>query len=164
MTDETKKSNANKKIVNAIVIGIALCIAYALWSDDSRNTELKATKDPARLAYLVLDYRDEDFKSSATEFGNEITVKFNLGKYSPASEITFLDEARYIYQSFSNNFKNKDVTVVGTASFIDVKGNESRDNAFEISFTSDQAKTINWSNVKYGDLPQLAQKYWKSPR
>jgi hypothetical protein len=158
-----ENSNHNRKIVLAIFVGVVVWFGYAAWSDSSRNSEIEITQDPARLAYLVLDYRDKDYKSSATESGNEITVKFNLGKYSAGSEITFLDEARYVYEKFFNNFKSKNITIVGEATFRDIKGNESDGKAFQIKFTPSQASSINWKNVQYLDLPRLAQEYWKAP-
>ncbi len=99
MTDSNSKNNGT--IVLVAIICIAAWFCYAAWSDSSRNNEIETTKDPARLAYLLLDYRDEEYKSSATETNNEITVKFNLGEYSGGSEITLLDESRHDKIDFS---------------------------------------------------------------
>ena len=162
MTEDAVGLNNKKKIILAIVFTFIICFGYAWWADSSRNNEIETTQDPSRLAYLALDFRDKDYKSSVISGESEIVVKFSLGEYSPANEITFLDEARYVYSKFFNRFKDKSITLVGEAVFTDIRGNKSTDKAFIIKFSPEQAKKIDWKNVKYLNLPYLALQYWKT--
>ena len=147
-----------------MIVCFAIAIGYAACSDSSRNSEIEVTQDPARLAYLLLDFRDASYKSSATEAGDGITVKFNLGKYSVTSEVAFLDQVKYVSGKFNNNFKEqkpdhrRPKPRSSTSKATSLSGRP-----FKSSSPRPQASSINWSNVQYFDLPQLAQEYWKVP-
>ena len=158
------KQNMNNKLTIFLVIiaSIVAFFGYAGWSDSSRNREIEATHDAARLAYLLLDYSDGNYKSLVISNSDEITITFNLGEYSAGSEITFLDEAKYVYSKFFNTFKDKNITIIGNAIFTGIKGNKSKDKAFLIKVTSGEAKTINWENVEYQNLPSIVSSYWKN--
>lgn len=158
-----QNSNNKLSIFIVFIVVIVAIAAFFVYSDSSRNQEIEVTQDVSRLAYLLLDYRDADYKSTGNSNDNEVIVNFDLGEYSAGNEITFLDEARYVYSKFFKTFKNKNITLVGNAIFTDVKGNKSKGKAFIIEFTPEQSKTINWEDVRYENLPQLADKYWVNP-
>ncbi len=158
------KLRAGCGVVLAIVIGI-LVVAYR--KDEQRNKELAATADPARIAYLILDYVDEGTKSSATKIGDHVTVEFRIDPWSLTGSTArshFLSSAKQLFRDYFSRLPEVNrVTIVGTGPFKDIKGNESRGRALEIEMTRQAASDVQWDNISTNNLPRIATDFWQHP-
>jgi len=148
----------------ALVVVLAY-LGYAFWSDEARNREIASTKDPARLAYLLLDYADESSKSSVKRELDEIQVSFHLGEQSVSTdEVEFLEKAKVVLGHFFASFPDAgSIVVVGVVTTTDVRGQKSEENVFLLRMSSRQAGSVVWDNVQPANLPSLAERYIKSP-
>ena len=144
---------------------VVLFVAYC--KDEHRNTELGTTKDPARIAYLNLDYVDEGTKSSVTKTGDHVTVEFRIDPWTltgGTARSHFLNSAKGLFRDYFSRLPDVHrVTIVGTGSFTNIKGNESRGKALEIELTREAASDIQWDKVNSDNLPRIANKFWQHP-
>lgn len=159
-------SDAKKGAIVLVAI-VSFFIIKAGISDSNRNAELKTTKDPERIAYLLLDYGNEKAKSAVKQHGNNIEIKYQIDSWSitPAfAQDQFLFKSHHLSETFFNKFPQlEQLTIIATSAFMDQKGNEFRNDAFKLIIDSHNAKGINWDNMPHSNLANVANNYWVHP-
>jgi|GEM_PF-4390769 hypothetical protein len=73
-----KKASVMDVIKGTIILVIIVFFVQAYQSDSRRNNELAETKDLARIAFLLLDYVEDEAKSSVKVEKDIIHIEFRL--------------------------------------------------------------------------------------
>ncbi len=157
-----------KRTIAALVLVAAFVFfAQAYRQDTRRNHELETATDPARIAYLVLDYTDAGAQSTAFLDGGSVVVQYNLDPWfvsADSARTAFLLQAQELIPLLFNHIASASAVVVAASvGFSDIRGHQLRGKALEMRFSRLNADRINWRYVRKEDLPRIADAYWEHP-
>lgn len=76
----------------------------------------------------------------------------------------FLGTVKEVMPDILMYFKTKKYfTIISNTRAADIRGNRITARAFLISFSRENARSINWNDVLNDDLPLIADEYWQHP-
>ena len=104
--------------------------------------------------------------SSPHSGGSIIEVPFDIGVplTDGTAKLGFLYYVRDVVPETLARVRNAaGVRVVGSGTFTTIRGHEYRGIAFDITFSRQNAATINWQNVSVHDLDDIADRFYQHP-
>jgi hypothetical protein len=158
-----------KKFLVYLCLFLVLLLAIGIWGawkkDDERNAELASTSDPTRFAQLMIS--EEAAHTTASLQGNTLQVSFDLAPWSlttGTTSATFNMKAAFLVPAVFDKFPNiSAIDIVGLGEFTDIRGNKSTAPYMHVQFTRANSSTIVWKDIRWANLPQLADKVWAHP-
>lgn len=150
-------------------IGLSLKYAYSLYDDHTAaaaaSLEQAYKASPEKYVEKVIG-RD-DIHASFVKNDERISIAYDLDPWSltgSSARTTYnLHVSQLVPAIFARFPDAKTIEVVGRGEFRDKRGNSSRDDVVKITFSRKNSQTIQWGNIRYDDVPELADWYWIHP-
>lgn len=154
-----------------LIAAVGASVMFALNSYTDHSIEVDAEKQatykatPEKLIEKLIG--NSDIHAAFAKTGNQIAISYDLDPWSLTASTaisTFnLHIAQIIPELFGTYPDVQTIQVIGRSEFNDKRGNSSRDNAVRITFTRRNSSGINWKNVHYENIPEIADSYWIHP-
>jgi hypothetical protein len=148
-------------VVFAVIVVFVSILLY--FGDVAHNDELsKATTPKQYITLFMQNYNKAPMDLSLA--AGKVSISLSADPWM-VTDNTGLSQLEHVTRLLVPKLfvKFPDVTYVdiaATATFKDIKGNESRGPFAEIGFSRAQAASINWDKIVSGDLPRLADHFW----
>jgi hypothetical protein len=92
-----------------------------------------------------------------------VVVERGEGWSAEAQYTSYLDDVRRFVPAVMAKFDLDAVELAMELTFVDQRGNSSKQSAVRSSFTKANAAKINWKNVLTKNVPKIADDYWIHP-
>lgn len=158
----------------AIVLGIATVVliakaAFDVSEDHATSAAIKREAifqtSPEKLVESLIG--NSDIHAVFTKAGDKITITYDLKPWALTAFSTTssfnLHVTKLIPAFFGRYADVQEIEVVGEGTFNDKRGNSSRGVGVRIMFLRKNTSGINWNNVNYADIPEIADSYWIHP-
>jgi hypothetical protein len=133
--------------------------------DAEWREEKEETSSPQRLAELIVHEPKALAQVSVSKGLYEI--RYNIDPWlltTGTARSISLNFAIDLTISFFDKFADaKQVSVIATATFKDIRGHESFNTFNVIEFSKQNASTIKFDAINHSDIPALADGYWEHP-
>jgi predicted RNA-binding Zn-ribbon protein involved in translation (DUF1610 family) len=144
----------------AIVVFVSVLLYFG---DEAHNDELKKAATPTQYVTLFMQNYNRGPMDLSLAAG-KVSITLSADPWM-VTDNTGLSQLEYVTRLLVPGLfaKFPDVTYVdiaATATFKDIKGNESRGPFAEIGFSRAEAASINWNKIVSGDVPKLADHFW----
>lgn len=151
------------KVLKAMALVAAGAAAFVYFSADGREKEQAA----------AIKNRDM-FAYSKAVFGPDTTADVKAAQFQvtstsvPLSASTlkngFYSDVAEFVPTILNTFEHiKSVRITTRAPFNDMRGHSTTEDAITIEFTRQTSDGISWKNIRYTNVPKLADAYWQHP-
>lgn len=130
---------------------------------DAPSADMTTIQDPAAYAVDLIG-KSRSTKAEQRD-GGRLVVSYSLDTASGSdARDSFLFQAKELFSGAFNRFPDlREIELTSLATLVSVRGQESIREVATLRFTKDNAASINWKNVRYGDLPKIADRSWFHP-
>lgn len=145
------------------IVGVGALKLQTDHEEQSRKKIEAYTNDPTEFLSAIVN--DEKAKPAVYVKGSVATVVLNLDAWTPKYQLKLFEgKVAIATPMFLAKFPQiSSIDYLGQATFVDVRGNETRDWGMKVSFSRQNAATIRWDGIMISDLPQLADAFWVHP-
>ena len=156
-------------VYGMILVVVALTVAAC--ADEPAVTEVDTAAMDAKeyAAYLVKETvgekTNQDKERLRAVVGDaNLAIALNANSNLSASlqkTATLGDSAEIFEKAFAERADLESLRLAWYIELVDQKGNTSEGEVIQITFTRENASTINWDNVLTSNIPKIADKYWE---
>ena len=147
------------------LLSIVLVLGWWIYGEQS-SKELQGRIDNAKTPQALVAVILDNPQATASIAQGTLDVQFDRKAIRTAAKAISgfnLDVARLVPNVFERFPEITTIRVVARGPFKDIRGNESTNHMFRITFTRANAATIRWKNIVYGNIPRIADNYWVNP-
>jgi hypothetical protein len=155
-----------------ILIAAIIAVLIAVGSSgtppqiDKETAAANAAADTDPVAFAIREIDKNKATATGHVDGYKLYITFSLDPVITLWTATYgfhRTVKRIVPKVFAQFPQINSVTISGKATFHDIRGNDSVDNAFIVSFMRESSSTIKWDNIDPDNILRLAGAYWSNP-
>lgn len=146
-----------------MAIGLAAVVlkVSADLEENHREKSIAATSDPSELVTLMV--RDEQAQVSTNIKSGVATITIDMGSWRSTRERFEIAVSQITRKLFAKFPALNQIDYVGFKTFVNVRGQASKEVAARCTFTRRTANSVNWDNFSYKNISEIADQFWMHP-
>lgn len=159
---KTAEKSAKKGGCLLIVIIFVGWTVYS-FNKDNRNVQTFEASNPSTITAII---SESSAKPTATFEDGRLLLTYNLDPWmltASSGKRVFYSNAKLFFKDAFTSPSVQRACVNVTATFHDIKGNNSLGKAADLCMSRSSAEGVNWDNVDSDNIPRIADSSWLHP-
>lgn len=142
----------------ATLLALAIAVGIPIIANLNK-TGVTASFDPSKPETITAIISETTAHPTASFEAGKLSLTYSIDPWmltASTAKSTFLYQAKRFFKEAFTSPAVQSACVEGTATFHDIRGNDSRGKAIQLCMSRDNARRVNWNNIDTDKLPQIA--------